>query len=656
MMNSFPLSNRAGICTCTVFFLFEVTQVLACWPRFPVIKQFGEYSYELRGDRVTLLDYPKSASGHLDILDAVRGRPVTTIGGVTPSEDDCGGGYGAFDRCHLLTSITIPQSVELIKEEAFLGCSSLTSIKIPRNVHHIGDAAFAQCHRMEFIEVDPDNTEYVSIDGVLFSADLTTLIQYPCARIGSYAIPNGVTRIGKQAFRDCHGLTDIVIPESLNSVGKTPWGLRSGDNDESPFEGCLRLTNIEVSTENTSFVSADGVLLSADRRKLICYPASMAGTTYEIPETVEIIAKSAMSGCRKLTGIHVPQNVDSVRDGAFAHCPALTSIAVDLGNTVFTEIDGVLFRDAGETLVQYPGGKSGAYAIPEQVKSVSPSAFAGCHRLTGVTFPPHAVRIDEKAFKDCTALMSVAITEGTRTIGEEAFAHCTALRQVDLPSSISHISDRAFIGCEQLRGVIIPEVIEFVGSQAFANCTSLTAAVFLGDAPKTEFSFWLDTPRNGLSEQSNAFMDTASEFSVYYTHDASGFSSPVWRGNRAFQIDESAHAAASWLLSHGYAMNSDLWEDANGDGVSLFLAYALDLNPRADLGGWMPKAVVEGDLLTMAFHQAREGINYVVETSTDLKHWTIDGVTLSAPDSFNRRRASVARTLGQRYLRLVVAE
>ena len=143
-------------------------------------------------------------------------------------------GEYAFDGCNL-TSITIPNSVTSIRKGAFYSCKSLTSITIPNSVTSIGEYAFYGCKSLTSINVDVNNPNYCSIDGVLFDKNQTTLIKYPRGKQGaSYIIPNSVTSIGNSAFRDCCALSSITIPNSVTSIGN------------SAFSGCDALTSVTI--------------------------------------------------------------------------------------------------------------------------------------------------------------------------------------------------------------------------------------------------------------------------------------------------------------------------------------------------------------------------------------------------------------------------
>ena len=164
-------------------------------------------------------------------------------------------GWGAFRNCTGLTSVTIPNSITNIDKEAFVGCSSLssisignsvtsigdnafarctglTSVKIPYSVSNIGKAIFLGCTSLTSIEVDSNNSNYCSVDGILFNKFQTTLVAYPAGREGAYTIPLGVVSIGYYAFCECSSLASVTIPNSVTEIG------------EYAFYGCDKLVDV----------------------------------------------------------------------------------------------------------------------------------------------------------------------------------------------------------------------------------------------------------------------------------------------------------------------------------------------------------------------------------------------------------------------------
>jgi hypothetical protein len=139
-----------------------------------------------------------------------------------------------------LTSVTIPNSVTTIGEEAFSDCDGLTSVTIPNSVTAIGEGAFRFCSGLTAINVDAGNTQYTSEGGVLFNKDKTMLLLFLERKMGSYVIPNSVTTISGSAFYSCSGLTSVTIPNSVTAIGE--WA----------FERCSGLTSVTIPNSVTA--------------------------------------------------------------------------------------------------------------------------------------------------------------------------------------------------------------------------------------------------------------------------------------------------------------------------------------------------------------------------------------------------------------------
>ena len=120
-------------------------------------------------------------------------------------------------------------------------------------------------------------------------------------------------------------------------------------------------------------------------------------------------------------------------------------------------------------------------------------------------------------------------------------------------------------------------------------------------------------------------------------------------------VSDNPSPVTTWLLANGFIADTNLQSDPNGDGVSLLMAYALNLDPNLNLSGSVPKPVIAANQMSLTFYGGNADVTYAVETSTDLQNWSTDGVTVSVPDGDNVRTATVNKTGPRRYLRLGVS-
>ena len=310
---------------------------------------------------------------------------------VTIPEGVTGIGESAFSRCSSLTSVTIPDSVTSIWESAFSGCSSLTSVTIPAGVTKIARHAFSGCYSLASILVDDNNTNYTSVDGVVFDKTCTTLLCYPAGGAIVYQIPEGVTSIGEYAFYCCSSLTSVTIPEGVTSIG------------EYAFSGCSSLASVII---------PEGVTMI--RRGTFAY-AGVESIT--LPDGLQIIEScydnyywgdhfaGAFQGCNKLKNIIIPDSVTRIGDGTFRYCVSLTSVIV-----------------------------------PGSVQSIGCEAFFGCTGLESVILLEGVSWI---------AGYSYSIT----TYNYGAFCDCSSLRSITIPLSLKGIYKAAFSSCDSLKDI-----------------------------------------------------------------------------------------------------------------------------------------------------------------------------------------------------------
>ena len=173
-------------------------------------------------------------------------------------------GISAF-RGSGIESVEIPESVETIKRAAF-SRTKLTSVTLPKGLSYIGTIPFADCENLAEISICECNENYKTVDGVLYTKDGKTLIQYPGAKSGEYKVENGTETIAygsfagsliesavlpeslksieNMAFFECDGLSSFNLPDSLESVGDSAFGeymlFRFGE-EENPLIESMRV-------------------------------------------------------------------------------------------------------------------------------------------------------------------------------------------------------------------------------------------------------------------------------------------------------------------------------------------------------------------------------------------------------------------------------
>jgi len=308
----------------------------------------GSGNATVGGGVYMLAIFPDMAFGDIAIPSALGGCLVTAIG-------DC-----AFSGCDGLTSVTIPDGVEVIEVSAFEGCSGLTSVTMPNSLTTIGEYAFEDCTGL---------------------TDVT--------------IPEGVTAIEDSAFCNCTGLSTVTISSTVSDIH--PYA----------FDGCGGLTAFSVAPGNAVYSSSNGLLLSKDGKTLI---RGVKGDV-TIPDGVEIIGESAFYGSG-LTSVAIPLSVTTINEWAFGNCNMLANVVIPASVTsigAHAFIDSTMLTDV---------------SIPASVTSIGEDAFLGTPSLTTVHVEfgntDRAKGLLEGSGKSTTGIMFIQDVPPTYTVTFDA--------------------------------------------------------------------------------------------------------------------------------------------------------------------------------------------------------------------------------------------
>jgi hypothetical protein len=184
------------------------------------------------------------------------------------------------------TTYTVPATVTTIDKLAFRYLANLTSVTIPASVTELMYGMFYEASSLAEINIDPANTTYCSVDGVVYNADKDTLLIYPAGKTSKfYTLDFPVKTIGDGAFTYATHLQTVAIPEGVTTIS------------DAAFASCTSLQKVSF------------------------------------PESITKIVTNAFGFCEKLESIVLPPNITEVPSALLFRCTSLRSVTIPAGVT-----------------------------------------------------------------------------------------------------------------------------------------------------------------------------------------------------------------------------------------------------------------------------------------------------------------------------------
>ena len=471
-------------------------------------------------------------------------------------------------------NVSVPDTVEVIAQEAFEGNDNIELVVLPNSVKRIEAYSFWGC----------DN-----LDTVVLGKGLTAVSDYAfagCKGLEQMTIPSNVTSIGMQAFGDCVNLKDISIPSETATI------------HETAFDGCYQLTIhcdsgsaadifartfYEKQKEMPEYEDVPNYVPSEetkDPNESVEATAAPEPVATPVTDTVNGYVWGSTTVVGNQAVVFLDAEALNVYDSQ-SYVPHPRQPAADFSAGVqdggipkFTIVDGRIvadqayYRNAELEVLTLPSGirEIGQFSfarsalkqidLPQGVENVCYGAFYHCDELVTVDLPETVMLVEPKAFEHTAWVenfkngnagegdfllsggvlvayrgsgRSVTLPEGVRVIAAEVFQGHDEIVSVVMPTSLRVIGEGAFEDCTALRDITLNMGLEQIKDRAFLHCSADRVSV-----PSSVRSV-------GLRAFENIDADyTSGEPEITYETSASRLSN---ESNRAPEPDADAVAA-----------------------------------------------------------------------------------------------------------------
>ncbi len=376
-------------------------------------------------------------------------------------------GAYAFNNCGEIERVSL--AVKDIPESAFSNCSSVTKIDLREGVETIADTAFSTAAdadasnyklvlpaSLKSIEVNAfdngtvlsysvaeGNETFAAVDGVLYSADKTTLLAYPGdKKDSSFTIPSNVEKVREYAFAYAGNLKSVDLGQ-VRELG------------DSAFSGAPLLESVTFSKNLTSIPSNGFTATNIAKLSLPSNIKEIGANAFQgIPAksidlgSVEKIGSRAFYSAFNLKSVTLPATVTSVA-GDFAGNSGLRQIKVAAGSTAYTVKDGLLYSADGKTLVSVPSEyknskKSATITIAKGCEVISSNSISG-YDGTSISIPSTVTTIQSDGITNCESLFGkkgFKIPATVTNIEEGAIGYSGSHESSDRVSSVLIVGKR----------------------------------------------------------------------------------------------------------------------------------------------------------------------------------------------------------------------
>ena len=395
-------------------------------------------------------------------------------------------GFGVFQGCSSLKSIVLPEKLKELELYTFRDCTSLEYVYISAGIESICDD-FKACCNLKNIDVDSANESFSSVDGILFSKDMTVLVKYPSGKTAdSFTVPETVTTILDLAFVHANNLKTITFPDGIDRI------------ESGAFCGCEKLESAYFLGDSPSYFG--DLAFCTDDNKV---PSPFMIYFYDYKEFdenfegIRAVFWSTPTYCgypsTELKADDPKEEMAYPVENGNIYFVRSTGTVTRVDDTVTTAIipeaiDGYAVKYVKWGL--FSGHKNIKYvSLPDTIESLDYNVFTNSS-VENVKLPEKLLEICEGTFYGCNNLKTITIPGSVTTIGDKAFYKCESLQDITVPDSVTIIGDEAFYGCKSLSSVEFGSGIEVIGESAFEHCGALNSIAITSNLKEVgDFAF-----------------------------------------------------------------------------------------------------------------------------------------------------------------------
>ena len=364
-----------------------------------------------------------------------------------------------YDKRGSINRIFIEEGVTSIGDNAFAHCYLLRSITIPESLTTIGTDAFKDITGILSVFNYSNFKELGIFDNILNMNEYVNIDNFLF-----YTTEEGTHHLKGYIGRN----SDIIFPNDYNGDSYQVDGhifqhpdcvvsvlITEGveNIDALTFDGCSNLTTIVVRGDNTKYDSRENCNAVIETGSNTLI---LGCSTTFIPSSVTCIASNAFCGCRNLTSILIPKTITKIFSGAlFFGCNNLTSVVVEEGNSKYDSRNNcnAIIETSSNTLI---AGCS-TTIIPEDIESIGTYAFFGRRNLTSIEIPKSVTVLGWWSFAFCDNLTSIVIPSSVTSLRSSIFWNCCRLTSITCNMGSPYPIDYyAFAGVDKSIPVYVP--------------------------------------------------------------------------------------------------------------------------------------------------------------------------------------------------------